>query len=63
MWVVCSFVELLEQVFETVRNPLLHDIVVDAVEDIPQSPLVLPAQASSGLSRGGIRLHGVLCPY
>jgi hypothetical protein len=58
--VVLEPVELTQQVLEAVRDPLADNIVVDSLQDVTESALVLTAEAASDLKRWRTGMHGHL---
>src|SRR5262249_15973916 len=52
--------QLVQEVPEPVRHALAIAIVLPPLQDVPDPALVLAAEASSGLSSLGVRLHGRL---
>jgi hypothetical protein len=47
---VAGIFEFAQQVPESVGDPLADDIIINALQDIAEPPLVLAAEASSGFS-------------
>src|SRR5262245_8420353 len=54
---LAGLVELIQQISETVGDPLTDHVVVYPLQDVPEPSLVFAAQPSSGLSYRGVGLH------
>src|SRR5262245_46968859 len=52
-----GLVEFIQQISETVGDPLTDHVVVYPLQDVPEPSLIFAAQPSSGLSYRGVGLH------
>ena len=50
-------VELIQQVLEAIGNALPHHVVINPLQDVPESALVFATEASSRPSNCGIHVH------